>query len=211
MHKMDRKYILHNFHRAFAILRTMKNAIILHGLYTKNEDYDPNEPSPSNNHWLPWLQRQLQLHDIKADTPEVANTYEMKWEPWVKEFERFDRTPETTLVGHSMGGGFLVRYLSERPELRVAKVVLVAPWLNLSHEEDTVFFDFILNPAITAQAGSFTVFASDNDNKDVTDSVDFLREKLPAAKFRDFHHYGHFCLSDMKTDAFPDLLAEVID
>src|SRR5438105_2169657 len=108
----------------------MKNAILLHGLYTKQEYYDESEPSMSNAHWFPWLQRQLLLRDIKGDTPEVPFTYKMIWKDWVKEVERFEINEDTLLIGHSMGGGFWVRYLSERPELKISKVVLVAPWLN---------------------------------------------------------------------------------
>ena len=188
----------------------MKNAIILHGLVEKDEYYDLSCPSPSNSHWLPWLQKQLLVHGIKADLPEVPLTYEMSWGNWVREVERFDISAETTLVGHSMGGGFWVRYLSEHPELVVRKVILVAPWLNRSHEEDTDFFDFPFRSELARQAGSLTVFSSDNDHKDVNDSVAFLRGSLPQAKFVEFHGYGHFCFGDMKTDAFPELLDEIL-
>lgn len=188
----------------------MKNAILLHGLPSKREYYDKSQPSASNAHWFPWLQNQLLIHDIKADTPEVQNAYKMKWDDWVKEVERFEMNPDTMLVGHSMGGGFWVHYLTEHPELMVFNVVLVAPWLNLSHEEDTDFFDFKLNPKITEQASKFTIFTSDNDSQDVQNSVKFLQKKLLNANFREFHNYGHFCYGDMKTDAFPELLETLL-
>ena len=86
----------------------MKNAIILHGLCSQKKYYNPETPSGSNSHWLPWLQKQLMVNGFKADTPEVPFVYEPKYEAFVKEVERFDITPDTTLVGHSMGGGFWV-------------------------------------------------------------------------------------------------------
>ncbi|HXR50334.1 MAG TPA: hypothetical protein VN778_04890, partial [Verrucomicrobiae bacterium] len=95
-------------------------------------------------------------------------------------------------------------------EVKAAKVILVAPWLNRSHEEDATFFDFELRPEIVDQVISITVFASDNDHKDVTDSVDYLKTMLPGARFVTFHGYGHFCFEDMKTTAFPELLASVL-
>ena len=49
--------------------------------------------------------------------------FQPKWDLWVREVERFDLTPETLIVGHSCGGGFWVRYLSEHPKLKVGKVV----------------------------------------------------------------------------------------
>ncbi len=186
----------------------MKNAILLHGLPSKEEYYNPARPSASNAHWFSWLQNQLLINDIQAHTPEVFKVYKAGWEDWVKEIERYDINEDTTLVGHSMGGGFWVRYLSEHPELKVDKVILVAPWLNVSHEEDITFFDFELNPKLLSQANKFVVFSSDNDHEDVKNTVKFLLAKFPKLNVKDFHDYGHFTYSSMKTDAFPELLAE---
>lgn len=188
----------------------MTNAILLHGLPSEDEYYDNEQPSSSNAHWFPWLQNQLLIKDIKTDTPEVYKPYQMQWQDWVKEVERFDIGPQTILVGHSMGGGFWVRYLSEHPNIHVKHVILVAPWLNLNHEEKTDFFDFELRPDITHQAQQFTVLASDNDHPDVQNSVEYLRNILGDAKFIDFHNYGHFCFRDLKTEAFPELLQEIL-
>ena len=189
----------------------MKNAIILHGLNDENEYYDPKLPASSNQHWLPWIQRQLILKNFKADTPEVPFTFKFEWDTWVNEVERFEINQNTTLVGHSMGGGFWVRYLSEHPEISVDKVVLVAPWLNLKHElSNSSFFDFELEPGIVEHANKFVIIGSDNDHSDVQASVNYLKEKLPNITYKEFHNYGHFCYVDMKTDAFPELLKVVL-
>lgn len=188
----------------------MSNAIILHGLPSKNDYYSDEYPSASNSHWLPWLQKHLMIHDIKADTPEIPNVYELSYETFVKEVERFDIDSRTLLVGHSMGAGFWVRYLSEHPELTVDKVVLVAPWLNLDHEEDTDFFDFQIDQTITDRVSEFVIFSSDNDEESVQQSVLLLKKMLPAAVVRTFHDYGHFTLGSMKTDAFPELLEALL-
>ena len=188
----------------------MKNAILLHGRPPKAEYYDSTQPSCSNAHWFPWLQKQLLVHDIKADTPEVPFAFSPQWDLWVREVERFDITPETILVGHSAGGGFWIRYLTEHPEIRAGKVVLVAPWLNIGREDDIDFLDFDFNGDFLSRLSSLTVFASDNDAPEIRSSVEFLRGQLPKANFRDFHGYGHFCFNDLKTDAFPELLEEVL-
>jgi predicted alpha/beta hydrolase family esterase len=188
----------------------MRNAIILHGLPDKKEYYNAARSSASNSHWLPWLQHHLMMQDIKADTPEIPNVYDPKYDVFVKEVERFDITPETMLVGHSMGGGFWVRYLTEHPEMTVDKVVLVAPWLNLDHEYAIDFFDFEIDPTITDRVNEFIIFSSDNDGQAMQDTVDLLRATLPAAIIRDFHEYGHFTMGAMKTDAFPELLEALL-
>lgn len=184
----------------------MKSAIILHGLPSKEEYYNEAYQSASNSHWLPWLQKQLMIHDIKADTPEIPQVYDAQYDIFVREVERFDITPETSLVGHSMGAGFWVRYLSEHPEITVDKVVLVAPWLNLDHEYDTDFFDFDIDAKLTERVNECIIFNSDNDETSVQDSTQYLKEKLPQIVVKDFHNYGHFTLNSMKTDAFPELL-----
>ncbi len=186
------------------------NAIILHGRPGKEEYFDGNQPSASNSHWISWLQNQLMTKGIKADTPECPDAYEPQYNVWLKEVERFDIHKDTILVGHSTGGGFWIRYLSEHPDLQVRKIVLVAPWLNVKKEDGTKFFDFDFNPEIIRQTETLTILSSDNDAQDIRDSVDFLRNKIPSAKFIDFHNYGHFCYEDLGTEAFPELLEECL-
>ncbi len=188
----------------------MRNAIILHGLPSKGEYYNDKYPSASNSHWLPWLQKQLLKNDIKADTPEIFNVYNPKYEVFVKEVERFDITSETTLVGHSMGAGFWVRYLTEHPEVVVDKVVLVAPWLNLDREYNFDFFEFEVDQDIVERVNDFVMFSSDNDSQGVQDTVTFLQDKLAGVIVKDFHNYGHFTLGSMRTDVFPELLDTVL-
>lgn len=183
------------------------NAIILHGGPSQAEYYSPTAPSMSNAHWLPWLQGQLLKHDIAAATPEVPRSFDRNWETWRREVERFDITPETILIGHSTGAGFWVKYLSINPHLTVGKVILVAPWLDPDHEHTTGFFDdFEIDPAFPVRTAGVTIFNSDNDQAGVQQTVKIIRGSVPQLKYREFHHYGHFCYSDMKTTHFPELL-----
>jgi len=189
----------------------MKNAIILHGKPGKEEYYDPQFPAGGNNHWLPWLQKQLIIRDIAAYTLEVPNSWKPDYPTWKKEFERFDITPETNLVGHSCGAGFLVRWLSEHKDKKVGKVVLVAPWMDPFKNEGTGnFFDFNIDPEIRKRTSSITIFNSDNDDQSVQKTVKTLRKTIVNMDYREFHNYGHFCLKDLKTEKFPELLEELI-
>src|SRR4051812_28906502 len=125
----------------------MKNAIILHGKPDQQQYYDPAIPSESNSHWLPWLQKQLIVKDILAVAPEVPFAFDCNWPVWQKEVERFTIGPDTVLIGHSTGAGFWIKYLSIHPELKVNKVVLVAPWLDPFQEHTKNFFDdFTIDP-----------------------------------------------------------------
>jgi uncharacterized protein len=190
----------------------MKNAIIIHGTSDKDEYYSPEYPSASNFHWLPWLQKQLLIKDIHAVTPEMPNGYLPNYTVWKREFERFDITPDTILVGHSCGGGFLVRWLSENTEREVGKVVLVAPWLdpNKTKGDDNDFFNFSMDANLVARTKGVTIFNSDDDMDAVHTSVKQIIETIPNIKLVDFHEKGHFCLSDLGSEAFPELLVEVL-
>lgn len=183
----------------------MKKAIILHGFQQKEEYYDQSYPSPSNGHWKPWLQKQLLINDINAQTPEVFMSWQLRYEEWKKEVERYEIDKETMLVGHSCGGGFIVRLLSENPDLCVDKVVLVAPWINPDKEIDTDFHDFEINPNIVTQTKGITIFNSDDDELSIHQTVSILRERIKDVQYREFHNYGHFNLSAMGTVEFPEL------
>jgi predicted alpha/beta hydrolase family esterase len=189
----------------------MKNAIILHGGPGKEEYYDPKAPSMSNAHWLPWLQGQLLKADIDAATPEVPHSFDRHWPTWNKEFERFDTTPETILIGHSTGSGFIVKYLSIHPKVKVGKVILVAPWLDPDQEHTKNFFnDFEIDSDLVSRTGGVIIFNSDNDQDSVQKTTQILRDKVKSIGYKEFHNYGHFCFKDMKTTEFPELLEECL-
>jgi len=188
----------------------MKNAIILHGTGSKEEYYSLEYPSASNSHWFPWLQNNLLTQDIFAVTPEMPNSFSPDYEVWRTEFERYDITSETILIGHSCGGGFLLRWLSEHPEVRVDKVVLVAPWLDPAREDTTDFFDFTIDKNLVDRTKGVTIFSSDNDFDPVVKSIEIILEQIPNIKVKEFHNYGHFCYRDLKTEEFPELLQEIL-
>lgn len=189
-----------------------KNAILVPGRPDKDEHYDPKRPSNSEDHWFSWLKRQLILQDIHAVAIEPPFPFRPRYDEWKKELERFDLTPETMLVGHSCGGGFLVRYLSEHKNLTVGTVVLVAPWMNPDNAPGTDtadFFTFEIDPDLAARTKKLIIFNSDNDYASVRETVQILRGTIKDVTYREFHAYGHFCLGDMETKVFPELLEEL--
>jgi hypothetical protein len=186
----------------------MQNAIILHGKANRTKYYDPAFDSPSNASWLPWLQKQLLMHDILAQTPEMPSPWRPVYSAWSKELERFDITPKTMLIAHSCGAGFLVRWLSEHSDTRVGKVVLVAPWLDPDRTGGTDdFFDFACDPHIPERAAKVIIFVSQDDFDGVHISTKMLREAIPGVGHREFNDYGHF----MQLAEFTELRDELLD
>lgn len=182
------------------------NAVIVHGRPSRAEYYDPAAPSGSNHHWLPWLAKQLIVRDIHAHTPEMPHAYEPDWATWLREFERYDVGPDTILVGHSCGGGFLVRWLSDHPVARVGRVVLVAPWIDPDGDRAGDFFRFDLDERLVERTAGLVIMTSDDDDEQVLRSVDILGGRLAGAHIRRFPRHGHFTRPQL-----PELLVAVLD
>jgi predicted alpha/beta hydrolase family esterase len=191
----------------------MKTAILVPGRPDKFEYYDPKYPSNSNNHWFPWLTKHLMMHDIHTVAIELPKPWQPRYDIWKKEFERFDVGKNTILVGHSCGGGFLVRWLSENKDITVGTVVLVAPWLNPENNplSDTAdFFEFEIDPNVVSRTQAITIFNSDNDQSTIHESVDIIRQQIKGIGYKEFHNHGHFCLEDLGTEEFPELLDFIV-
>lgn len=187
----------------------MKTAIIIHGMPDKEEYFDPTVDSESNCHWLPWIQKKLLDRHVLAQTPEMPDPYEPNYEKWKSVFEQFHLDQETILIGHSCGGGFLVRWLSEH-EVKVGQVLLVAPWIDAEKELSTGFFDFDIDPTLGAKTKEgIVVFYSIDDDKDILKSVDKIKATIHDIQVREFTDKRHFTLRHMGTNEFPELLGEI--
>ncbi len=187
----------------------MKTATIIHGMPFKDEEYyNPERPASSNCHWIPWIQKQLLLKDVVAQAPEMPVPYNPEYNAWKNMFERLPLDEETILIGHSCGGGFIVRYLSEN-NIKVGKVILVAPWIDTENFLSTGMFDFEIDENIVNKTKNMTIFSSSNDMQSVKDSIEILKNKIKNIKVVEFENMGHFCMEDMKTEKFPELLKEL--
>ena len=186
----------------------MKNAILIHGTASKEEYFSPLLPSLSNANWHPWVQQQLIIKGIPTQVPEMPNAWKPDYATWQKEFERYDITPETMLVGHSCGAGFIVRWLSGHKDVRVAKVVLVAPSLGLDWDERE-FFDFEFDSALASRTAGLHIYGSDNDKDAIKQAIQQYRTDIEGATYREFVGYGHFASEDIGT-GFPELVAELL-
>ena len=176
----------------------------------KSEYLDSKADSQSNSHWLPWLQQQLNIQGILSQTPEMPEPYNPEYEKWKRVFEQFTLDEDTTLVGHSCGAGFIIKYLSENTT-KVGKVVLVAPWINSQREDNVTIFDNLqIEKDLTVRTEGITIFSSSNDDQAIKNSIEVLKDTIKDLKVLEFNDYGHFCLGDMKTKEFPELLAEIL-
>lgn len=172
----------------------------------RNTSFD----SQSNSHWLPWLQQQLCARDILAQTPEMPRPYAPDYELWKNEFETLPLDEKTILVGHSLGGGFLLRWLTET-DVKVQKLVLVAPWLDVENDYgDLLHFSLDQTLEMKTEEG-IDILYSTNDDSPMQTTLSLLKDGLKLARYHEFKDYGHFCFNDLKTREFPELLSICLD
>lgn len=183
----------------------MKNALIIHGACSREEYFDSKFPSLSNSHWFPWLQKQLLIKNILTQSPEMPEPYKPDYTKWKKEFERYDSNKDSTLIGHSCGGGFLVRWLSEN-RININKLILVAPWLDPVRENTLDFFEFLIDPLVENRVREIHLFVSSDDEKDVLKSVEIIHNSFKKINIHNFNNKGHFTFEEMGTSEFPELL-----
>lgn len=188
----------------------MKTAIILHGKPSKEGYYDSDRGAQSNEHWLPWIQRQLLLKDYLAQNPELPESYDPNYKKWLSVFERFDVDENTILIGHSRGGTFLIRWLSEN-KVKTDKVALVAPSLKQDKKLEHGFFDFEIDKDFPSRTKGVTVFHSTDDKEGIKETVDFLKKNTEGINYQEFTDKGHFTFNDMGTVEFPELKKALLD
>jgi predicted alpha/beta hydrolase family esterase len=187
----------------------MNQVILIHGRPDKEEYFDDTMPKPHEAHWFPWLKTELEERGIKTFIPIMPQPYEPDYEEWGKVFETYKITPETMLVGHSRGGGFLLRYLSEH-NISVAGFIMVAPSILPNPGVVTGFSEYEIDKSIVNRIPKISLFYSLDDEEGIVKSVEKIKEFLPNITYREFPDKGHFTRGDLGTEAFPELLDEIL-
>jgi predicted alpha/beta hydrolase family esterase len=189
----------------------MKNAIILHGIEENRKDYDGLPESESNLGWYPVAQWGLTRRGILTQTPEMPNPYMpvMNYEEWIKTISQFDINEQTLLIGHSCGGGFWVKYLSQNPQIKVGQLILVAPWIDIDREHPTFFADWEIDPTLPTRCGQIDLFVSSDDRDIIIKSVEKIKSVFSdKIIYHNFNDKGHFSWGSIGRN-FPEILEVV--
>ncbi len=165
----------------------MKNIFIFHG----------TGGHPKEN-WFPWLKEKLEQKGHKVYIPQFPNADKPMLEPWLKELENYkDKIDEDTiLIGHSLGGLFLLRVL-ESLDKPVNAAIFIAASVGVKpikfYDGDDNFSDgFTFDwEKITSNAKQFSVFHSDTDPYVSLGNGEALAEQL-GVKLILIPNAGHF-------------------
>ena len=181
------------------------NIVFCHGVMDPEYDWNTREYNPSKS-WKYWLQFQIEKdRDVIMQMPQFPHAHVniMKYDEWEKIMDRQDINGDTTLVGHSAGGGFILKYMAMHPELHVRQIVLVAPWLDIENFQPFGFYTgFDLSNDIVARcAMGADIMISDDDDFYILNSFDKITKNMPDIKVHKFTGRGHFIC-----DKLPEIL-----
>ncbi len=190
----------------------MNYAIIFHGTGGHAEE-----------NWFPWIKNELKKYGYEVIIPQFptipkyslaeGHTQE-KWFAVFKNYEKFINK-KTILIGHSLGGGFLLRVL-EKLKSKVKAAIFVAPSVGVKpikyYETDKPFvkapFDW---KKIKQSSKHFIVFHSKNDPFICIGNGEKLAEKFGVKLIR-VKNAGHFNATSgyIKFDLLLEKLKEII-
>ena len=165
--------------------------------------------------WLTWKRWKHTLQDklgddfqvILAQMPCALNA---KYIEWAIMFEKYleKMNGDLILVGHSLGGVFLTKYLSEnKVDKSIKGLFLVAACFDDS-DADYSLADFNIDPdkiPLLEKTAEHIHFYHSTDD-DVVRFTDFEKYKklLPNATFTTFNDRGHFGV-----DTFPEIIDDI--
>lgn len=185
-------------------MEDINTAILLHGVCDHHEYYEMDFPSPSNAHWFPWLQQKLLRSGILCQTLEMPQPYAPDYNKWAAVFSTQNVGISTHIIGHSAGCGFILKWLSDNPNIHIGRLTMVAPWIDPSHECGD-FLSGARDPMIIQRIGQCEILHSSDDMKAVCDSMDILEQEYSDIPVHRCDDKGHFCFSDLGGGTFPEL------
>lgn len=145
-------------------------------------------------------------HDVIA--PRMPNAMNAKYKEWKMYFEKYIPHLENgvQLVGHSLGGIFLAKFLSENifPKTIGATFLVAAPYGNT---DSYSLADFVLPDSLellSKQSPAIFLYHSEDDPIVSFTDLHTYATKLPGSIVRTFSDRGHF-----DQESFPELIADL--
>lgn len=158
----------------------------------------------STTNWFPWLKKQEEKKGNEVFVPDFPNTEFPDYDQWKGHWEELYAPKiedSSILIGHSLGGSFLLRWISES-NTSIARLILVAPAPDdCGIDEIRSFFTQSWNTEVVKQnVGKIIVLGSENDPYIPFSKFKTLAEAL-GATFKKCPGRGH--LNDEK---LPEIL-----
>jgi predicted alpha/beta hydrolase family esterase len=197
----------------------MKQVVVIHGGWAFNSyedylsalrdwEYDPEYGHSKGRDWK-WNLQEVLGEDYQVFVPTMPNKQNAKYAEWKIWFEKVLKhvNEEAVLVGHSQGGIFLAKYLSEeRCPVRVLGTLLVAAPFDHNGDMYSVG-DFALPRSLAQfaeQSPSLRLYFSKDDPIVPIEDLEQYQKALPSAEAIVFDDRGHF-----NQESFPEIAEDI--
>ncbi|MBO7066506.1 MAG: alpha/beta hydrolase [Alphaproteobacteria bacterium] len=172
------------------------NIVFCHGVMDPDEDWENRESTPIKN-WAYWLQFKTEKDmDIITQIPFFPHAHAllMKYSEWEQIMDKQDINEDTILIGHSAGGGFILKYMAQHPKLKIRQIILVAPWIDVENVCPSGFYHNmnLSDNLITRTKHGIDLLISADDDNDILNSVNKITKNLSDVRAHKFTGRGHF-------------------
>lgn len=198
-----------------------KQIIVIHGgdafntyeeylAFLKDLQLDFEKYRTHTKDWKATLGEKLgsEFEVILPDMPNKRNAKYLEWKIWFEKFIPYFE-PEVVLIGHSMGGIFLTKYLSENkfPKTIRATFLVAAPYDYEAEGTENWLADFALSKdlsKLTEQGGKIFIYHSKDDPFVPFADFEKYKRALAGAETMTFEDRGHF-----RQTEFPELISNI--
>lgn len=146
---------------------------------------------------------------IVLEMPNSLNAKYIEWKIWFDKFVPL-MNQEVVLVGHSQGGIFLIKYLSENNfTKKLLGLHLISSPIDTEGSDGWSLADFTLSESIlnlTENFKNINLYHSEDDDVVPFSALRKYKEKIPNAKEFKFKDRGHF-----NQTHFPELVENIIE
>ena len=194
-----------------------KQIIVIHGGDTFNtykeyisflRNYKIDFERMLSKGWKNSLQEKLGkgFEVVLPKMPNSSNAKYVEWKIWFEKLFPF-LEKEVVLVGHSLGGIFLAKYLSENklPKKILATFLVASPFDDKGSKDSLA--DFKLKKDLSGlQNQPKELFFYHSQDDDVVPFAGFEKYKkaLPSAHYKEFKDKGHFA-----QNSFPEIVRDI--
>lgn len=196
----------------FATLASMekqRQVLVIHGgdAFATQEEYvsflESCTVSLADGRGRGWKSRLIESlgSEYGVTLPRMPNPLNARYAEWKLWFEKYIPLLEdgVVLVGHSFGGSFLAKYLSEErfPKKIRATFIIAAPY-DKDSNRDVV--EFVLPQSLALlqdQGGEVYLYHSKDDQVVAFSELEKYTKELPSAHTRIFEDRGHFLQEEL--------------
>jgi uncharacterized protein len=157
--------------------------------------------------WKPWLRERLgsDYEVILPIMPNRTNAQFKEWKIWFEKLTTF-LCQDVILTGHSLGGAFLAKYLSENQFSKKIKAVFLISAVYDKDSEGYPLANFTLPTNLDLQTDKIYLYHSKDDPVVPFSTLERYKRALPKALIRVFEDRKHF-----NQEEFPELAQDILN